>query len=55
LDLFLDYPLSWRSDGWLTWVLGTLLGIYATTNGGNGSTPAYFSDWRYKPIEQFRD
>ncbi|KAK3292680.1 glycoside hydrolase family 43 protein [Chaetomium fimeti] len=34
---------------------GTLLGIYATTNGGNGSTPAYFSDWRYKPIEQFRD
>ncbi|KAK3897825.1 concanavalin A-like lectin/glucanase domain-containing protein, partial [Staphylotrichum tortipilum] len=34
---------------------GTLLGIYATTNGGNGSTPAYFSDWRYTPIEQFRD
>ncbi|KAL2176196.1 glycoside hydrolase family 43 protein [Thermothelomyces heterothallicus CBS 202.75] len=34
---------------------GTLLGIYATSNGGNGTTPAYFSDWRYTPLEQFRD
>ncbi|KAK4042376.1 glycoside hydrolase [Parachaetomium inaequale] len=34
---------------------GTLLGIYATSNGGNGTTPAYFSDWRYTPVEQFRD
>ncbi|KAL1839458.1 hypothetical protein VTJ49DRAFT_1496 [Mycothermus thermophilus] len=34
---------------------GVLLGIYATTNGGNGTTPAYFSNWRYTPLEQFRD
>ena len=42
--------------GLLTDVLiGVLLGIYATSNGGNGTTPAYFSDWKYNPIEQFRD
>lgn len=34
---------------------GTLLGVYATSNGGEGMTPAYFSDWRYTPLEQFRD
>lgn len=31
---------------------GTLLGVYATSNGGNGSTPAYFGRWRYNPIAQ---
>ncbi|KAK4127250.1 glycoside hydrolase family 43 protein [Parathielavia appendiculata] len=41
-------PVSWGFTG-------TLLGIYATSNGGNGTTPAYFSDWRYTPVEQFRD
>lgn len=35
--------------------LGAILGIYATSNGGNGSTPAYFSKWKYTPQEQFRD
>ena len=25
---------------------------YATNNGGEGSTPAYFSRWRYTPIAQ---
>ncbi|KAH8427447.1 glycoside hydrolase family 43 protein [Aspergillus melleus] len=27
---------------------GTLVGAYATSNGGKGSTDAYFSKWRYK-------
>ncbi|KAJ4408452.1 hypothetical protein N0V82_009681 [Gnomoniopsis sp. IMI 355080] len=31
---------------------GTLLGVYATSNGGNGSTSAYFGRWRYEPIAQ---
>lgn len=31
---------------------GTLLGVYATNNGGNGSTPAYFGRWRYDPVAQ---
>ncbi|KAI1880452.1 hypothetical protein JX265_002073 [Neoarthrinium moseri] len=31
---------------------GTIIGAYATRNGGNGSTPAYFSRWRYDPVAQ---
>ncbi|EXL45605.1 xylan 1,4-beta-xylosidase [Fusarium oxysporum f. sp. radicis-lycopersici 26381] len=31
---------------------GTLLGVYATSNGGKGVTPAYFSRWTYLPIAQ---
>ncbi|RKK81361.1 hypothetical protein BFJ71_g15640 [Fusarium oxysporum] len=31
---------------------GTLLGLYATSNGGKGVTPAYFSRWTYLPIAQ---
>ncbi|PLB55779.1 xylosidase : arabinofuranosidase [Aspergillus steynii IBT 23096] len=27
---------------------GTLVGAYATSNGGKGTTPAYFSKWRYQ-------
>ncbi|KAI1265374.1 glycoside hydrolase family 43 protein [Xylariaceae sp. FL1019] len=34
---------------------GVILGIYCTSNGNNGSTPAYFSRWRYVPQGQFRD
>ncbi|KAI1175626.1 glycosyl hydrolase [Nemania sp. FL0916] len=34
---------------------GVLLGVYATTNGNDGSTPAYFSRWRYTPQGQYRD
>ncbi|SPQ26976.1 655ff5b2-9586-4fd7-b546-5ec898439ef9 [Thermothielavioides terrestris] len=44
------------SNGLVSWgFTGTLLGIYATSNGGNGTTPAYFSNWRYIPEGQFRD
>ncbi|PSN69830.1 hypothetical protein BS50DRAFT_674345 [Corynespora cassiicola Philippines] len=32
--------------------MGTLVGAYATTNGGSGSTPAYFSRWRYVNVAQ---
>ncbi|KAF2657932.1 glycoside hydrolase family 43 protein [Lophiostoma macrostomum CBS 122681] len=34
---------------------GTLLGVYATSNGGNGSTPAYISHWNYRGEGQVRD
>ncbi|KAI1163388.1 glycosyl hydrolase [Nemania serpens] len=34
---------------------GVLLGVYATTNGNSGTTPAYISRWRYTPQGQFRD
>jgi hypothetical protein len=32
--------------------IGALVGVYATSNGGNGTTPAYFSKWRYNSIAQ---
>lgn len=32
--------------------LGTLVGAYSTSNGGDGKTPAYFSRWRYTPVAQ---
>ncbi|KAI1274692.1 glycosyl hydrolase [Xylaria sp. FL0933] len=42
-------PVSWGFTG-------IILGIYATTNGRNGTgNPAYFSRWRYTPQGQFRD
>ncbi|OJJ94756.1 hypothetical protein ASPACDRAFT_1877381 [Aspergillus aculeatus ATCC 16872] len=31
---------------------GTLLGVYATGNGGPGETPSYWSDWTYVPVAQ---
>ncbi|KAI1387689.1 glycoside hydrolase family 43 protein [Hypoxylon trugodes] len=34
---------------------GVILGVYCTSNGGNGSTPAYISNWRYIPQGQFRN
>lgn len=38
---------------------GTLVGVYATTNGRNGTTltptPAYFSNWTYEGWGQVRD
>ncbi|KAF3762049.1 family 43 glycoside hydrolase [Cryphonectria parasitica EP155] len=32
---------------------GTFVGVYATNNGGSGTTPAYFSDWKYIPQGQY--
>ena len=37
---------------------GTILGVYATTNGrginsSSAGTPAYISDWKYTPQGQF--
>ncbi|KAK8071236.1 xylosidase : arabinofuranosidase [Apiospora hydei] len=34
---------------------GGLLGVYATTNGGNQTFDAYFSRWRYEPVGQIID
>ncbi|PQE14429.1 xylosidase : arabinofuranosidase protein [Rutstroemia sp. NJR-2017a BBW] len=31
---------------------GSLVGVYATNNHGNGSTPAYVSRWRYQGLGQ---
>ncbi|KAI0466561.1 glycosyl hydrolase [Xylaria cf. heliscus] len=41
-------PVSWGFTG-------VLLGVYCTSNGYEGTTPAYFSRWRYNPQGQFRD
>ncbi|KAK3937883.1 glycosyl hydrolase [Diplogelasinospora grovesii] len=41
-------PVSWGFTG-------TILGVYATGNGGNGTTPVYVSGWRYTGQGQFRD
>lgn len=34
---------------------GALLGVYATANGGDGTAPAYVSDWNYVGRGQVRD
>lgn len=31
---------------------GTIIGAFATSNNGTGTTPAYFSRWRYDPKKQ---
>lgn len=31
---------------------GTIIGVFATSNNGTGTTPAYFSRWRYTPEKQ---
>ncbi|KAI0888296.1 glycoside hydrolase family 43 protein [Annulohypoxylon maeteangense] len=41
-------PVSWGFSG-------VILGIYCTSNGYEGNTPAYFSKWRYIPQGQFRN
>ncbi|KAI4859059.1 glycoside hydrolase family 43 protein [Hypoxylon rubiginosum] len=41
-------PVSWGFSG-------VILGVYCTTNGYEGSTPAYISEWRYIPQGQFRN
>ncbi|OLN95971.1 Non-reducing end alpha-L-arabinofuranosidase BoGH43A 7 [Colletotrichum chlorophyti] len=44
------------SNDALSWgFTGVFLGVYATSNGGPGSTPAYVSDWKYLPQGQFRN
>lgn len=32
---------------------GTLVGVYATSNGGDSTEDAYFSNWRYYGLGQF--
>ncbi|KAJ7200078.1 glycosyl hydrolase [Mycena haematopus] len=34
---------------------GTILGVYATGNGQNATTPAYVSRWRYEGVRQIID
>ncbi|KAI3020872.1 CAZyme family GH43 [Aspergillus niger] len=46
----LAYPINSALGGGFT---GTFVGVYATSNGGDGSTPAYFSNWTYLPQGQF--
>jgi hypothetical protein len=33
-------------------LLGVILGVYNTKSGGNGSSKAWFSGWKYTPIAQ---
>lgn len=34
---------------------GSFVGVYATSNGGGGMEPAYFSKWRYVGQGQYLD
>lgn len=34
---------------------GTLVGVYATSNGGNGTEAAYVRNWTYEGWGQIRD
>ncbi|KAF0321553.1 hypothetical protein GQ607_011223 [Colletotrichum asianum] len=48
--------LVYASNDALSWgFTGVFVGVYCTSNGGPGSTPAYISDWTYVPQGQFRD
>ncbi|KAK2732760.1 Non-reducing end alpha-L-arabinofuranosidase BoGH43A 7 [Colletotrichum kahawae] len=48
--------LVYASNDALSWgFTGAFVGVYCTSNGGVGSTPAYISDWTYIPQGQFRD
>ncbi|KAL4904336.1 hypothetical protein BDW74DRAFT_168384 [Aspergillus multicolor] len=46
----LAYPVNSAVGGGFT---GTFVGIYATSNGGEGTTPVYFSNWSYIPQGQY--
>ncbi|KIA75762.1 Glycoside hydrolase [Aspergillus ustus] len=46
--------LAYPVNSALSWgFTGTSVGIYATSNGGDGTTPAYFSNWSYIPQGQY--
>ncbi|KAE9573860.1 hypothetical protein CGMCC3_g10227 [Colletotrichum fructicola] len=48
--------LVYASNDALSWgFTGVFVGVYCTSNGGLGSTPAYISDWTYIPQGQYRD
>lgn len=39
----------------MTFPVGTIIGVYCTSNGGEGKTEAYVSKWSYVPQGQFRN
>ncbi|WQF86259.1 Putative glycoside hydrolase, family 43, concanavalin A-like lectin/glucanase domain superfamily [Colletotrichum destructivum] len=44
------------SNAALSWgFTGVFLSVYATSNGGPGTTPAYISNWKFTPQGQLRD
>ncbi|KUI69714.1 Non-reducing end alpha-L-arabinofuranosidase [Cytospora mali] len=48
--------LLYASNVAVSWgYTGVIVGIYCTSNGGNGTAPAYFSNWEYIPEGQYRD
>ncbi|KAI3401507.1 hypothetical protein diail_10941 [Diaporthe ilicicola] len=52
----LTQTLLYSSSDAVSWgFTGVILGIYCTSNGGDGTTPAYFSKWQYVPQGQYRD
>lgn len=47
--------LAHAPGGIVSWgFTGTLVGVYATSNGGNGTETAYVSNWTYKGEGQIR-
>ncbi|KXH45901.1 beta-xylosidase [Colletotrichum nymphaeae SA-01] len=53
---FQTKTLLYASNDAVSWgFTGVFLGVYSTSNGRIGDTPAYISNWRYTPEVQFRD
>ncbi|KAE8390151.1 hypothetical protein BDV23DRAFT_183843 [Aspergillus alliaceus] len=51
IQLIGQAPATIVSDG-AGLFTGSLVGVYATNNGGSGATPSYISRWRYRGIGQ---
>ncbi|KAF5863947.1 hypothetical protein ETB97_009054 [Aspergillus alliaceus] len=51
IQLIGQVPATIVSDG-AGLFTGSLVGVYATNNGGSGATPSYISRWRYRGIGQ---
>ncbi|KAK1505763.1 beta-xylosidase [Colletotrichum abscissum] len=53
---FQTKTLLYASNDAVSWgFTGVFLGVYSTSNGRTGNTPAYISNWNYTPEVQFRD
>ncbi|KAK1463748.1 beta-xylosidase [Colletotrichum cuscutae] len=53
---FQTKTLLYASNDAVSWgFTGVFLGVYSTSNGRTGKTPAYISNWKYTPEVQFRD
>lgn len=48
--------LAYATGELISWgFTGALVGVYATSNGGNGTAAAYIENWNYEGWGQVRD